>query len=181
MATVYVHCRGRSLYGACCRCSEVHARSQVHGHRTGSTDFFFFIPFIMLALLSRSLPVVTQIRGHIAGPPPPSPLPYYTCLHIYREKNSAFSSLVDSRRIVRSGPFFYFSISFIILALLSRSLPVVAQIRGHITGPPPPSPPRCLPSFLSREQSIFFHPSSTRVELFLPTLLSALSSFFFFC
>ena len=36
--------------------------------------FFFFHPFIIIALLSRSLPVVAQIRGHIAGPPPPSPL-----------------------------------------------------------------------------------------------------------
>ena len=35
---------------------------------------FFFIPFIIPATFSRSLPVVTQIRGHIAGPPPPSPL-----------------------------------------------------------------------------------------------------------
>ena len=35
---------------------------------------FFFIPFIILALLAHSLPVVTQIRGHIAGPPS-SPLP----------------------------------------------------------------------------------------------------------
>ena len=61
--------------------------------------FFFFIPFITLALLSPSLPVVTQIRGHIAGPPPPSPL-RYVCIQCYCEKSSAFSSLVDSRRIV---------------------------------------------------------------------------------
>ena len=27
----------------------------------------YFIPFIILALFSCSLPVVTQIRGHIAG------------------------------------------------------------------------------------------------------------------
>ena len=31
---------------------------------------FFSMPFIFLALLSRSLPVVTQIRGRIAGAPP---------------------------------------------------------------------------------------------------------------
>ena len=48
-------------------------------------------------------------------------------------------------------------IPFIILALLSRSLPVVTQIRGRIVGPPPPSPLRFVPSFLSREEfSIFF-------------------------
>ena len=38
--------------------------------------FFSFIPLIILVLLSRSLPVATQIRGHIAGPPPPSQLRY---------------------------------------------------------------------------------------------------------
>ena len=42
--------------------------------------------------------VVTQIRGHIAGS---SPLPTTVrALHFYREKISALSSLVDSRRIV---------------------------------------------------------------------------------
>ena len=62
---------------------------------------FFFIPFITLALLSRSLPAVTQIRGHIAGLSPPPPQ-YGTCLHFLSRKknNSAFSSLVDSRRIL---------------------------------------------------------------------------------
>ena len=51
----------------------------------------------------------------------------------------------------------FFFIPFIILALLSRSLPVVSQIRGHIAGPPPLSPLRYVPSFLSREEvSIFF-------------------------
>ena len=54
--------------------------------------------------------------------------------------------------------FFLFSVPFLILALLSSpSLPVVTQIRGHIAGPPPPSPLRCVPSFLSREEfSIVF-------------------------
>lgn len=42
--------------GACCRC------------------FLFLIPFITLALLYRSLPVVHQTRGDMAGTPPPSPL-----------------------------------------------------------------------------------------------------------
>ena len=49
----------------------------------------------------------------------------------------------------------FFSIPFIILAfLLSPSLAVVvvAQIRGHIAGPPPPSPLRYVPLFLSREE-----------------------------
>ena len=60
----------------------------------------FFIQFIMFAL-TFSLPptvVVTQIRGHIAGSS--SPLPTTVrALHFYREKISALSSLVDSRRI----------------------------------------------------------------------------------
>ena len=58
---------------------------------------FFFIPFIILALLSPSLAVASQIRDHISGPPPPH---YGTCLLFYREKTSAFSSLVDSGRHV---------------------------------------------------------------------------------
>ena len=44
--------------------------------------------------------VVTQIRGHIAGSSPPFPLRYIRALHSCREKDSAPSSLVDSRRIV---------------------------------------------------------------------------------
>ena len=63
-----------------------------------SSSFLMFIPSIIFAVLSHPLPGVSQIRGHIAGPPPP---PHYgTSLHFYREKNSAFSSLVGSRRIV---------------------------------------------------------------------------------
>ena len=50
-------------------------------------------------LLSPSLLVVTQIRGHIAGSSPPLPTTV-GALHSYRENISALSSLVDSRRIV---------------------------------------------------------------------------------
>ena len=50
--------------------------------------FFFFIPSIILALPSPSLPVVVlivpQIQGHIAGPPPPSPLRYVSSVFIAR-------------------------------------------------------------------------------------------------
>ena len=84
---------------------------------------FFFIPFIVLALLSRSLPqhstaqystvqystvqystvqystVVTQIQGDIAGPLPPSPIRYDLSSFSSREEVSIFSSLVGSRRI----------------------------------------------------------------------------------
>ena len=51
-------------------------------------------PFCSLSLL-----IVTQIRGHIAGSFPPLPATV-RALHFYREKISALSSLVDSRRIV---------------------------------------------------------------------------------
>ena len=58
---------------------------------------FFSIPFIIFALLS--LLVVTQIRGHLAGSSPPLPTTV-RALHFYREKLSALSSLVHSRRII---------------------------------------------------------------------------------
>ena len=50
--------------------------------------FSFSIQCIVLAFFSRSLPaVVTQIRGHIAGPPPPSSgtsLHFYPCAIIFK-------------------------------------------------------------------------------------------------
>ena len=52
-------------------------------------------------------------------------------------------------------------------------LPSSNSIRSHIAGllPPPNSARTCL-HFLSREEvSIYFVPSSIRVELYLPTLL----------
>ena len=62
---------------------------------------FIFIPFIIFALLFSSLLVVPQIRGHAAGSSPPLPTTRTVrALHFYREKISAVSSLVDSRRIV---------------------------------------------------------------------------------
>ena len=51
-------------------------------------------PFCSLSLL-----VVTQIRGPIAGSSPPLPTTVRV-LHFCREKISALSSLVDSRRYV---------------------------------------------------------------------------------
>ena len=72
--------------------------------------------------------------------------------------------------VVRILPFF--PIPFIILALLSPSLPVVTQIRGHIAGPPPPSPLRYVPSFLSREEFIVFFPLLLLLFLLLSLFLS---------
>ena len=61
---------------------------------------FFSIPFITFAFLfSPSLPVVTQIRGHIAGSFPPLTTTV-RALRFYREKISALSFLADSRRTV---------------------------------------------------------------------------------
>ena len=51
---------------------------------------FFFIPCIILAVLSLSLSVVvTKIRGHIAGPPPPFPLRHVPSF-LSREEFSIF-------------------------------------------------------------------------------------------
>ena len=58
---------------------------------------FFFIPFIILELLSRSLPVVTQIRDQGPLLPPPH---YGTCLQFLSREEFCISSLGDSLRIV---------------------------------------------------------------------------------
>ena len=62
---------------------------------------FLFVPFIIPALLSPSLPVVAQMWGPHSGASSPPPR-YGACLRFCREKRSAVSSLVDSRRIVPS-------------------------------------------------------------------------------
>ena len=64
--------------------------------------FFFFSSHLFSSHYSHppSPPVVTQIPGHITGPSPPSPLRYVPSF-LNREKNSAFSSLVDSRGFYR--------------------------------------------------------------------------------
>ena len=67
-------------------------------HLFSCKPLIFSIPFVILALLLLALSLVTQIRGHIAGPPPHSPVRYVPSF--CREKNSTFSSLVDSRGVV---------------------------------------------------------------------------------
>ena len=57
-----------------------------------SSPFFFSLPSLICI-------VVTQIRGHIAGSFPPLPATV-RAVYFYRERISALSSLVDSRRIV---------------------------------------------------------------------------------
>ena len=67
-----------------------------------------------------------------------------------------------------------FSISSIFALLFS--LQVVTQIRGHIAGSSSSSPIRFVPCIIIAKIFRFFSPSSTRVELYLPTV-GALRSF----
>ena len=96
-----------------------------------------------------------------------------TAVYIVRiGRGSCFLSLV----------FFFFPLYCLFtVVVLSSSLPVVTQIRGHIAAPPPPFQLRHVPSFLSREEIIisqqsfllffiFFQivkisPSTVRIEL----------------
>ena len=68
--------------------------------------FFCFIPFIILALRSCSLPVIYLRSGVTYHSGPSSPIPGcaptplgHVPSFLSREENSAFSSLADSRRI----------------------------------------------------------------------------------
>ena len=71
----------------------------------------------------------------------------------------------------------------IIFALLfySLSLLVVTQIRGHIAGSSPPTPLRFVPCIFIGRRFQLFLPSSTRIDLCLPTpgVLSAVDPFSF--
>ena len=64
--------------------------------------FFLSIPFIILALFA--LPPSRNSNPELHNGPS-SPLPSYggTCRYFHRENNSAFSSLVDWRRIVTAA------------------------------------------------------------------------------
>ena len=80
---------------------------------------------------------------------------------------------------------FFFRIPFTIFALLFLSLLliVVTQIRGHMAGSFPSSL-RFVPCIFIERRFELFLPSSTRVELCLPTLeaISAVGPFsLFFC
>ena len=89
----------------CCLVPLLRPRLQTYGISTdtgcaGCNRWKYCKYQIIFALLSCSLPVVTQIRGHRAGPSPPSPLLLRYAPSFYRETNPPSSSLVDSRRIV---------------------------------------------------------------------------------
>ena len=51
--------------------------------------------------------------------------------------------------------FWFHHIYYPCTTLVLPSSSSITQIRGHIAGPPTPSPPRYMPSFLSREDSAF--------------------------
>ena len=76
----------------------------------------------------------------------------------------------------------FFFYPFIFLAPLSRSLPVVTHVRGHVPGPHSflPTTARAFMFLVSIALQLFL-PPSTRVESCLPTLLGALSSWSLFC
>ena len=84
-----------------CTCTFNYLHLYLEITATCTFSFLFFFPSHLLSspFFSLSLLVVTQIRGHIAGSSPPLPTTV-RALHFYREKISALSSLVDSRRIV---------------------------------------------------------------------------------
>lgn len=63
--------------------------------------FFCTVPVLLASPLFHLLPpyvVATQIRGHISTPPPPPSRHNGTRVAFYREKGSAFFSLVESHR-----------------------------------------------------------------------------------
>ena len=69
------------------------------------------------------------------------------------------------------APFFPIPSHLLSSPFLSCSLLVVTQIRGHLAGSFPPSPLGYVPLRFYREKDSFQHflPSSTRVELIVPT------------
>ena len=94
------------------------ANKAVHNAFCFPALFFVHSIYYLHPSFSLSLPVVTQIRGQITGSSP-SLSTTVRALHFYRDKISALSSLVDSRRIVltharRSAvdPFFIFANKF---------------------------------------------------------------------
>ena len=75
--------------------------SSIHQHILPYKTLIYLFPSLLLSSPFYSFPllVATQIRGHVAGSSPPLPTTV-RALHSYREKISALSSSVDSRRIV---------------------------------------------------------------------------------
>ena len=96
---------------------------------------FFFLSFFSFYYLrpsffSLSLLVVTQMRGHIAASSPPLPTTV-RALHFYCEKISALSSLVDSRRIVRtcSVPVYSSTIYYFVYSGRPRPPPLLSILQ----------------------------------------------------
>ena len=133
-----------------------------------STFFLLHPIYYPNTILLPSRPVVTQIRdpGSHSGGPSPSLLPrpnLGTCLHFYRQKISAFSSLVDSRRIVL---FFFFTRIY---------FPASGQ--AVVTGVVP-SPPWFLPSIFIAHRVQQSHCSSILHRVLLTHALALSASQF---
>ena len=94
--------RTRGMIG--CRNNKEETRTSWVSQGTASADFlfFFFIPFVIFAVLfSPSCSGRNSDPGSHSGLFSPLPTAVHA-LHFCREKTSALSSLVDSRRIARA-------------------------------------------------------------------------------
>ena len=95
---------------------------------------------------------------------------YRTTKHAQTHRTSTVRRL--TRQEQPDAFFLLIFVLIIILALLSPSLPAAPQIRGHIAVGPSPLLPTTVRGFIFIARRIqCFLPSSTRVELYLPTLL----------
>ena len=77
--------RTRGMIG--CRNNKEETRTSSVSQGTASADFLFFFSSHLLSSPFFSLPpvvVATQIRGHIAGSSPPSPLRFMPCIFVAR-------------------------------------------------------------------------------------------------
>ena len=118
-------------------------------------------------ILSRSLPVVTQIRGHITGPPPPSPLRYARSLFIARITQHFLPSSTRSRRIMCVCVFFFF-LTLLLFQLLDKPWSQVSPL----------SPPRFLPSIFIAHKVQQSHCSSIFHRVLLTHALALSASQF---
>ena len=87
-----------------------------------------------------------------------------------KENRHVSTSDSTSYKYCYTSLFVFYPISYLRPSFYSLSLLVVTQIRGHIAGSSPPSPLRFVPRIFIAKIFQLFLPSSTRVELCLPTL-----------
>ena len=85
-------------------------------------SFFFHPIYYLRPFYSRSLLVVTQIRGHITGSSPPLPTTV-RALHFFRENSSALPSSTRVELFVSLFVCLFFPIPFFVFALPSVLFP----------------------------------------------------------